>query len=101
MTQQAAVDAPSRKLIKEAEIRYENIIPAYLQMQCEKITLGPRKLKVAVDCGNGTASLFAKEFLRSLGCEVIPLYCESDGTFPNHHPDPTQARMLWTFRKLY
>jgi phosphomannomutase/phosphoglucomutase len=99
MTQQAAAEAPSRKPIKEAEIRYENIIPAYLQMQCEKIKLGPRKLKVAVDCGNGTASLFAEEFLRSLGCEVIPLYCESDGTFPNHHPDPTQSKNVIDLQK--
>jgi phosphomannomutase/phosphoglucomutase len=69
-------------------------------MQCEKIQLGPRKLKVAVDCGNGTASLFAKEFLRSLGCEVIPLYCESDGTFPNHHPDPTQSKNVVDLQKV-
>ncbi|MEX2527450.1 MAG: phosphomannomutase/phosphoglucomutase [Gemmatimonadota bacterium] len=49
----------------------------------------PRKVKVVVDCGNGTASVVAVSLLESLGAEVIPLYCESDGTFPNHHPDPT------------
>ena len=48
-----------------------------------------RKLKVVVDCGNGTGSLVAVPLLERAGAEVIPLYCESDGTFPNHHPDPT------------
>jgi phosphomannomutase / phosphoglucomutase len=44
---------------------------------------------VVVDCGNGTGSVVAVELLRRTGADVIPLYCESDGTFPNHHPDPT------------
>ena len=48
-----------------------------------------RKLKVVVDCGNGTGSLVAVQLLERAGAQVIPLYCESDGTFPNHHPDPT------------
>lgn len=48
-----------------------------------------RRVRVAVDCGNGTGSLLAVPLLEALGCEVTPLYCESDGTFPNHHPDPT------------
>ena len=48
-----------------------------------------RPVKAVVDCGNGTGSVVAVELLRAVGFEVIPLYCESDGTFPNHHPDPT------------
>jgi phosphomannomutase / phosphoglucomutase len=48
-----------------------------------------RPMRVVVDCGNGTGSLVAVDLLRRVGAEVIPLYCESDGTFPNHHPDPT------------
>ncbi|PWU25317.1 MAG: phosphomannomutase [Candidatus Rokuibacteriota bacterium] len=48
----------------------------------------PRPLKVVVDAGNGVAGTFAPELLRRLGCEVSELYCESDGTFPNHLPDP-------------
>jgi len=47
-----------------------------------------RRLKVVVDAGNGIAGIFAPELLRRLGCEVVELYCESDGTFPNHLPDP-------------
>ncbi|AWN74942.1 phosphomannomutase/phosphoglucomutase [Legionella anisa] len=48
-----------------------------------------RSLKIIVDCGNGTAGLVAPQVLEKLGCEVIPLYCDVDGRFPNHHPDPT------------
>ena len=48
-----------------------------------------RPVKVVVDCGNGAASLVAVELLERIGADVVPLYCESDGTFPNHHPDPT------------
>jgi phosphomannomutase/phosphoglucomutase len=47
-----------------------------------------RRLKAVVDAGNGIAGSFAPELLRRLGCEVIEIYCESDGTFPNHLPDP-------------
>ena len=52
-----------------------------------RVTL-ERRLKVVVDAGNGIAGVFAPELLRRLGCEVVELYCESDGTFPNHLPDP-------------
>ena len=48
-----------------------------------------RPLKVVVDCGNGIAGPIIPQVLRALGCEVIPLYCDVDGRFPNHHPDPT------------
>ena len=54
----------------------------------------PRRVKVVVDCGNGVASLVAVETLRELGAEVVPLFCTSDGTFPNHHPDPTVLENL-------
>ncbi|MFW2572467.1 phosphomannomutase/phosphoglucomutase, partial [Legionella sp. 29fVS95] len=48
-----------------------------------------RRLKVVVDCGNGIAGPIIPQVITALGCEVIPLYCEVDGRFPNHHPDPT------------
>lgn len=48
-----------------------------------------RRVKVVVDCGNGVGSLVAERLCSRLGADVVPLYCESDGTFPNHHPDPT------------
>ena len=53
-----------------------------------------RPVKVVVDCGNGVGSLVAVSTLEALGCEVLPLYCESDGSFPNHHPDPTVPENL-------
>ncbi|MFZ6719891.1 phosphomannomutase/phosphoglucomutase [Undibacterium sp. Ji49W] len=53
-----------------------------------------RPLKIAVDCGNGVAGAFAGELYRGMGCEVIELFCEVDGTFPNHHPDPAHPENL-------
>jgi len=53
-----------------------------------------KKLKVVLDAGNGTAGVVAAPILKKLGCEVIELYCEMDGTFPNHHPDPTLPEAL-------
>ena len=64
------------------------IIPTYIDDVGGRFQLR-RPLKVVVDCGNGTGSLVAVDLLRRTGAEVIPLFCESDGTFPNHHPDPT------------
>src|SRR5947208_11177525 len=54
----------------------------------------PRAVKVVVDCGNGVSSLVAVDTLRRVGADVVPLFCESDGTFPNHHPDPTVVENL-------
>ncbi len=59
-----------------------------------------RPVKVAVDCGNGTASVVAVTLLEALGAEVVPIYCESDGTFPNHHPDPSVDANLDELRRL-
>ena len=53
-----------------------------------------RRVKVVVDCGNGVTSLVAIETLRRLGAQVVPLFADSDGTFPNHHPDPTVVENL-------
>ncbi len=53
-----------------------------------------RPVRVVVDCGNGVGSLIAVATLEGLGAEVIPLFCESDGSFPNHHPDPTVLENL-------
>ena len=49
---------------------------------------------IAIDCGNGVAGMLAPRLYRRLGCEVTELYCEVDGTFPNHHPDPAQPKNL-------
>ena len=53
-----------------------------------------RPMKITVDCGNGVAGDFAASLYRQLGCEVTELFCEVDGTFPNHHPDPSDPHNL-------
>jgi len=70
----------------------------YIRWISEHIQLG-RPLKVVVDAGNGTAGPVAPRILRNLGCEVIELYTEMDGHFPNHHPDPTVEKNLADLRQ--
>jgi len=53
-----------------------------------------RPMKIAIDCGNGVAGAIAPRLFRALGCEVIELFCEVDGNFPNHHPDPAHPENL-------
>lgn len=53
-----------------------------------------RRLKVAIDCGSGVVGCLAEDFFSSLGCDVVPLYCQVDGDFPYHHPDPGQPENL-------
>lgn len=74
-------------------LRTLDIRPAYIRYICERITL-QRPLKVVVDCGNAVPGLIAPDLYRALGCEVIELFCELDGRFPNHHPDPTISSNL-------
>ncbi|MBO8162919.1 MAG: phosphomannomutase/phosphoglucomutase [Brevibacillus sp.] len=79
---------------RSSQAEHVDIEQPYLKMLQEKIKLGPHKRKVVVDCGNGTPSPFVPKALEQWGCEVIPLYCESDPTFPNHHPDPVDPKNL-------
>ncbi len=69
------------------------ILDAYRQAIVSRHRVA-RPIRVVVDCGNGVSSLVAVATLEALGIEVIPLFCESDGTFPNHHPDPTVPENL-------
>ncbi|MFQ5721192.1 MAG: phosphomannomutase/phosphoglucomutase [Candidatus Aminicenantales bacterium] len=70
-----------------------NIIPEYHNYVVKNIQLR-KKLKVVIDAGNGTAGVIACPIFKELGCEVIELYCEMDGRFPHHHPDPTLPQAL-------
>ena len=70
-----------------------NVHEEYLHQLASRITLA-RPLKVVVDCGNGVAGLTAPPLFSRLGCEVIELFCEVDGNFPHHHPDPNQPENL-------
>ena len=76
------------------KVTEENILDRYIDQIAEKVKLGSRKLKVVVDAGNGTASIVAEKLLKKLGTEVVPLYCELDPRFPNHHPDPSVPENL-------
>ena len=70
-----------------------NIQSQYIEAICSSVSLA-RKLKLVVDCGNAVPGLVAPELFRALACEVEPLFCDIDGNFPNHHPDPTVADNL-------
>ena len=77
----------------EGSVRREDVLPDYIERIASDITMH-RPLKVVVDCGNGVAGETAPQVLRSLGCEVEELFCEVDGHFPNHHPDPSDPENL-------
>src|SRR6202163_3113124 len=70
-----------------------DIAPAYLDRIVGDVRLS-RGLTIAVDCGNGVAGAFAATLYRRLGCTVTEMYCDVDGTFPNHHPDPSKLENL-------
>ena len=72
----------------EGKLQQNDITEKYLQYFKDGIKLGSKKLKVVVDCGNGTTSIIAKKIHEMFNIDLIMMYDESDGTFPNHHPDP-------------
>ncbi|MGH1462789.1 MAG: phosphomannomutase/phosphoglucomutase [Neptuniibacter sp.] len=77
----------------EGSRQEQDIRDTYLSRILSDIKLD-KKLKVVVDCGNGIPGELAPKLIEQLGCEIIPLYCEVDGTFPNHHPDPGKPKNL-------
>lgn len=75
------------------QYRTHDIRDAYLQRIVGDVKPA-RPMKIAIDCGNGVAGAFAGDLYRAMGCEVTELFCEVDGTFPNHHPDPAHPENL-------
>lgn len=75
-----------------------DIEDAYINLLTNNISL-PKKLKIVYDCGNGTTSIIAKKIFDRLNVEYIPLYDISDGSFPNHHPDPSVEENLRDLEK--
>jgi phosphomannomutase / phosphoglucomutase len=73
--------------------RSEDVLEAYVERVAADVKLA-RPFHIAVDCGNGVAGMLAPKVFRRLGCEVTELYCEVDGNFPNHHPDPAKPENL-------
>ena len=82
-----------KNFIKQGERNELDIVESYLTRVTTDVMLA-RPLKVVIDCGNGVAGKIAPELFRRLGCEVHELFCEVDGNFPNHHPDPSQVENL-------
>ncbi|MEO6951776.1 MAG: phosphomannomutase/phosphoglucomutase [Polyangia bacterium] len=75
-----------------------DVSQAYIDTIAQRIELGPRRMKVVVDAGNGVGGI-GVPVLRNLGFDVTPLHCEPDGRFPNHHPDPTIERNVVDLRR--
>ena len=75
-----------------------NVLDAYIERIASDVRLA-RPMRIAVDCGNGVAGMLAPRLYRRLGCEVEELFCEVDGNFPNHHPDPSQLENLADLKK--
>ncbi|MGI8782258.1 MAG: phosphomannomutase/phosphoglucomutase [Acidobacteriota bacterium] len=79
-------------------VRSYDLLPEYKKMITEKVQLS-RPVRAVVDCGNGTACVVAPDALRAIGADVVELYCEMDGNFPNHHPDPTVEKNVEELKK--
>lgn len=88
----------SKRLVGQGKASTLNVIPDYTQRIIADITI-KRPLKVVIDCGNGIAGPVIPQVIADLGCEVIPLFCDVDGRFPNHHPDPTIESNLVDLKK--
>lgn len=78
----------------EGRVRHEPVIEPYLDDIVERIGPLSRSLRVVLDCGNGAGALVGPQLLQRIGADLTTLFCESDGTFPNHHPDPTVVENL-------
>ena len=84
----AALKAP-----KAGRITKRDVLPEYLSKVIGDVKLA-RPMKIAIDAGNGVAGAVAPQLLKAIGCELVELYCEVDGNFPNHHPDPAHPENL-------
>ena len=78
----------------KGQVRNEEVIERYVSDVARRIGRMPRALDVVIDCGNGAGSLVADKLFDRLGLRCTYLFCDSDGTFPNHHPDPTVPENL-------
>jgi phosphomannomutase/phosphoglucomutase len=76
------------------EYKKMDIIPDYIDFVCKNARMGKKKIRAVVDAGNGTGGVVAIPLLRKIGIDVSGLYCDMDGNFPNHHPDPTVKENL-------
>ena len=84
----------NRKASRRGTVRQDTVIDRYIDDIVARTGPLKRKLRIVYDCGNGAGSLVAPQLMEKLGVEGRGLFCESDGTFPNHHPDPTVPENL-------
>ena len=77
-----------------SEIIKKDLMNEYIEEVISQASKNTKKIKVVVDCGNGSAGEIAPKLIRALGHEVVELFCEIDGNFPNHHPDPGKLENL-------
>jgi phosphomannomutase/phosphoglucomutase len=89
-----ALASTGRTTTGKGSVRHEAVIDRYIDDVVARIGPISRPLHVVVDCGNGAGALVAPRLFERLGVRMHGLYCESDGTFPNHHPDPTVVENL-------
>jgi phosphomannomutase/phosphoglucomutase len=87
-------DKPINETNIGKEVYNNDVKDEYIQEVLSHSSKQPKKIKVVLDCGNGSAGEIAPKLIRSLGYEVIELFCEIDGNFPNHHPDPGKVENL-------
>ena len=80
--------------VGEGRVRHEALIDRYVADVVARTGPLARDMKIVYDCGNGAGALVAPQLMRALGLDAIGLFTESDGTFPNHHPDPTVPENL-------
>ena len=76
-------------VLGKGSVKSIDVVESYIDEVKKNIRL-ERPIKISIDCGNGAAAVVAEEIYNELGCEVVALYCELDGKFPNHHPDPSK-----------
>jgi len=90
----ASMNGPASAPAARPGVRRQlDLVSSYIARVASGIKLA-RPMKIAIDCGNGVAGAVAPALFRALGCEVTELFCEVDGTFPNHHPDPAEPKNL-------
>ncbi len=82
----------------EGAYSHQDMVSDYIKTIVSDIKLA-KPMRIAIDCGNGVAGFIAPELFRKLGCDITELFCDVDGTFPNHHPDPSRPENLKDLQK--
>ena len=89
------IESMESKSTSKGELKTKDIKEKYLDEVINSISIkNPSNYKVVIDCGNGAAGCVAPDLFKRVGCEVVELYTEVDGNFPNHHPDPSKLENL-------